>query len=181
MLNLNQISNPDSQVVIIDADGSFIIKAILSGPFFVFKVINIYGVRPWIYNPVFPYAGRAVFKKFNAIIHTLRARRDDFNNPVRRSVTPFVIQPVFITDHGNVRLYVIPVILIKEDSKQGRVYFTVTAHLHSVDYSGGSRSSGRLLDLLYTFGFPLQDSIDVRLTSRIERAVFFYYANFMHI
>ena len=55
----------------INANGNFIIKTVLTSGFFILKVIYIDDACGWVYDPVFPNAGCAIFKEFDAVIHLL--------------------------------------------------------------------------------------------------------------
>ncbi len=111
---LQQIRNPESQVRI-DADGNLILKTVLGRFLVVFKIKDVYDAGSWIYNPVFPNACRTVFEELYAVDHVFRAGRNDLDDPVWGPVAPSVIQLMLVTDYGNVRFRIIPVILIQKD------------------------------------------------------------------
>lgn len=70
-----------------------------------------------IYNPVFTNPGSAVFEKLDAIIVFWIGWRCNLNNPVRRTCTSLIIQFIPVTDNRNVRLNIVSVIFIQENSK----------------------------------------------------------------
>lgn len=53
-------------------------------------------------------------------------RANNLYNPVRGTIATLVIQFIFVADHGDIRLRIIPVIFIQENGKWGRIYFTVS-------------------------------------------------------
>ena len=70
----------------------------------IFKVVDRNGFSLWINNPVFSYAVIFVVVEFTNIIICRIARRDNFNDEIRRTVAPFSIQLVFIANYHKIRL-----------------------------------------------------------------------------
>ena len=66
-------------------------------------------------NPIFPHARLFVQRTFSDIIHRLTRRRDDLHRPVRRTVTPLLVQLVHVADHRNVRLHIIVFVVLDID------------------------------------------------------------------
>ena len=122
---LQQIRNADIEVLIY-AYRDFVIKRVLCCSGVIFKIIDINRAHGRIHDPVFADPCSTIFKKFYSIVHTACTGRNDFNYPIRCSVTSFVIQLVFVTNHGNVGFHIVPVIFSQEDSEWSRVNFTVS-------------------------------------------------------
>ena len=56
------------------------------------------------------------------IDHRLTRRRDDLHRPVRRTVTPLLVQLVHVADHRNVRLHIIVFVVLDIDRKRRGKY-----------------------------------------------------------
>ena len=88
---LQQMCNVYAEIFI-DTYRDRIVERILFCFFFLLKIVDGYGMLHWIYNPVFPDARRAVFKKLEALIDLLGRRGDNFYDPVRSAAAAFVGQ-----------------------------------------------------------------------------------------
>ncbi len=112
--------------IFINTYGNIVIKAILPAAFIVLKIKNADHTEPWINCPVFPYSCRSVLKKFNSTVYLFGAGRENFNYPVRSSMTAVIIQFALIAYNGNIRFHIVQFVVIEEDSERSRKHFTIS-------------------------------------------------------
>lgn len=109
----------------VDTYGDVVMKKVLVRSGFMLKIINIDRMCQRVHDPIFADTGRAVFKKFYAVI-TLRVRRGGYlDNPVRGTVAAYIVQLALIANNADVRFNVIPAVFVLKYCKRGRIDFAV--------------------------------------------------------
>ena len=88
--------------IFVDSCRYYIFECILFSSSF-FKTINHHSVFLFIHDPVLPDSCILILIQLSIIIHLPAGRRNDFNNPIRRSIASFFCNLIFITNHTDCR------------------------------------------------------------------------------
>ena len=93
------------------------------------KRINRDPVFLWINNPVFANTCSTIFEQFRIVVHPPAVRRDDLNDPVRRTSAAFVRKLIGITYNADIRFDIVFVIFVQKYGKWGNINLTGAAFL----------------------------------------------------
>ena len=96
--------------IFVDSCRYYIFERILFSSSF-FKTIDHHSVFLLIHDPVLPDSCILVLIQLSIIIHLPAGRRNDFKNPIRRSMTSFFSNLIFITNHTDCRQLILPSVL----------------------------------------------------------------------